>query len=209
MNFSFHRIEYFFLATNINGQIIQCGEMAEDGTSHTKMAVTTINAEQNKVLAKGYLFDENEVDPDVVISMPANRLQPLKEKVNRKDCRMLKVLRRSSYSEVIKLLRKNHEVRVLLRKQQICSLLREEVSAALRSMSYRRLFTLGFFAIGIDEGLLGLDLCDHRKIHFRLLDGTLSKLDDLLGVKWDVMQRDGHVLFTVELTLSLNHVTHN
>ncbi len=81
------------------------------------------------------------------------------------------------------------EFRAAFRGQQLAGVISKEITSALRSSSFlKRSFCLGPSALEVDLDLFGLDVPRLKSQQYAMKDGSLSSLDKLLGVCWDVLE---------------------
>lgn len=95
-------------------------------------------------------------------------------------------------------LRKDADLRLLYRRNQVATAIRREVQLGLRGKPYYRRFTLGLSCPEWDPVIVGLSnkklICSYRL-------KTINVMDCLLGDKWDICVTDKTCRFVTQLAL--------
>ncbi|KAJ8050017.1 hypothetical protein HOLleu_03033 [Holothuria leucospilota] len=182
---------------------ISCGDVVSvpmPGDCTTNFGVHSIEKHSSEFIAKGPVIGQ----PAITISAPVGLLHSSSDKGSLVERRKLLQHQKEQFNLALERSKRDFAFRMESRKHQLSSLLRKEVKLALKSKLPRRSFALGPCQYDTDLSLFHLDFFQKRKAVFSYKDETISHLDEMLGVKWDVLEIDGRCKFISQVTVSLS-----
>ena len=164
------------------GKCYRFGEMAFAATELSNQSV------------KGEVIIDGKLDHDIHISMPVDRIsgqsdRKLSSGLPKQDRDYLSRFSLDSPVEQEILLNSSAGVRHSVRSALLGRVIRREITSALSSKTYRKRVYLGLCSVEHDLKLLQIDRTT-KKASYSYKDGNMSELDQVLGLKWDVMELD-------------------
>lgn len=173
--------------------MVHCGDTVELTSPYLQLGVSPITKSGTSTMVSGSVIVDGQFD-QVKVSAPLERISLSKVKLTKKSREVMEQIRRDKYETHVTQLRESFCYRLDVRQSQIKTILKKEVSSALQSRTSKRKLVIGLACLKLDEEVLALER-GKRRMTFNIKNSSLHVLDRLMGPKWDVHEKDGHLRF--------------